>query len=271
MEIKTDSEAKFYRELLARKYAQSSIETYISCLRVIEQKVSNNFDVDKIKDYIINNVNNRSYHKQFVATTRRYFEYVLKIKLDLSDLPYPRKEESIPIVLSRDEIKKLIQYPKNLKHQLIICLFYNCGLRMQELICLKLEHIDRERMEVNVVFGKGNKSRNIPIEYNLIQLLDKYLTEYKPSKYVFNGQFSDRYTESSVNQLLKYWAKKAGIIKNIHAHTLRHSYATHLHEQGTELIIIQELLGHSNIKTTDIYTRTSQARKRVPSLLNNII
>jgi len=266
----TTAEIAFKRELLARKYAQSSIDTYMACLRVIQLKVSAEFDVQKIKDYIIKNVNERSYHKQFVATTRRYFEYVLKIKLDLSDLPYPRREEKIPTVLSRDEIKRLINIPKNEKHQLIICLFYNCGLRMGELLCLKPEHIDRERMEVNVKLSKGNKSRNIPVEQNVINLLDRYLLEYKPNEYLFNGQFGNTYTESSINQFLKYWAKKAGITKRISAHTLRHSYATHLHESGIELAVIQDLLGHSNIKTTDIYTKTSQARKRVPSLLNGI-
>lgn len=264
------AELAFKRELLARKYAQASIDAYVSILRIIEFKVSREFDIQKIKDYIIENVKERSYHKQFVATTRRYFEYVLKIKLDLSDLPYPRKEEKIPTVLSRDEIKRLIQQPKNLKHQLIICLFYNCGLRMGELLYIKPENIDRERKEVNIKMAKGNKSRNIPIEQNILNLLDRYLAEFKPKEYLFNGQFSNVYTESSINQLLKYWAKKAGITKKISAHTLRHSYATHLHEQGTELAVIQELLGHSNIKTTDIYTKTSQARKRVPSLLNDI-
>lgn len=269
MILKSKEEELFYRELLARKYAIASVETYISCFRIIQNKIG--IDVDKIKDYIIANVKERSYHKQFVATTRRYFEYVLKIKLDLSDLPYPRKEEKIPTVLSRDEIKRLIQQPKNLKHQLIICLFYNCGLRMSELLYLKLEHIDRSRMEVNIKGAKGNKYRNIPIEQNVLILLDKYLNEYKPNEYIFNGQFGNLYSERSINQFLKYWCKKANVNKSISAHTLRHSYATHLHEGGTELAVIQELLGHSSIKTTDIYTRTSQARKRVPSLLNNIL
>ena len=271
MELKTKEEEAFCRELLARKYAQRSIETYISVLRVIQQKISYTIEVQKIKDYIISNVNERSYHKQFVATTRRYYEHVLKIKLDLSDLPYPRKEEKIPNVLSSDEIKRLIQKPKNMKHQLIICLFYNCGLRMSELLYLKPDNIDRSRMEVCIKNAKGNKARNIPIEQNAIDLLDKYLEQFKPIKYVFNGQFGGLYTESSINQLLKYWAKKAGITKKISAHTLRHSYATHLHESGIELAVIQELLGHSNIKTTDIYTKTSQARKRVPSLLNGVL
>jgi site-specific recombinase XerD len=126
-------------------------------------------------------------------------------------------------------------------------------------------------MEINIKMAKGNKSRNIPIEQNVIILLDKYISEYKPKEYLFNGQKGYLYTESSINQFLKYWAKKAGINKRITAHTLRHSYATHLHESGVELAVIQELLGHNHIKTTEIYTKTSQARKRVPSLLNDII
>jgi site-specific recombinase XerD len=260
----------FKRELLARKYSISSIETYCSCLKVLYFKCDTELKIEKIKDYIIANIKERSYHKQIVATVRNYYDFVLNIKLQLRELPYPRKQEKIPEVFSIEEMRKLIQYPKNLKHQVIICLFYNCGFRMSELLYLKPEHINRSRLEIMIKGSKGNKDRNVPITEKLLNLLERYYKEFKPTKYLFNGQHGPLYTESSINQFLKYWAKKCGINKKIHAHKLRHTFATHLHESGVDLNIINELLGHSDVKTTEIYTKTSQAYRKAPSLLSNI-
>jgi len=265
----THEELLLKRELMARKYSQSSINTYVACLRVLMFKADRNLDTEKIKDFLVT-VQKRSYHKQFVAAIRNYYKFVLKKPLDFSDLPYPRKEEKIPEVFSVDEMRKIVNYPKNHKHQLVICLLYNCGLRIGELLELKPQQINRARMEINIKEAKGNKERNIPIDASLLGLMERYYREYRPAKYVFNGQKKDKYTESSVNKFLKYYAEKCGINKRIHAHKLRHCYATHLHESGVELSIIQELLGHNDIKTTEIYTKTSQARKRVPSLLINM-
>lgn len=259
---------KFKRELLARRYAQSTIETYVCCLGVLLGKTS--LDLDKIKDYIIT-LKERSYHKQMVATYRNYSEFVLGKKIEFKDLPYPRKEQKVPEVFSVQEIRKLIEYPKNLKHQLIICLFYNCGLRMGELLYLKPENINRARMILEIKSAKGNKDRNVPISEKLLNLMEEYYYKYKPVQYVFNGSNSLLYTEGSINQMLKYWAKKVGINKKIHAHKLRHCYATHLHEAGVDINIIKELLGHSDVKTTEIYLKTSQAyTKNVPSLLETL-
>jgi len=267
MKEETQAEIRFKRELLARKYSQSSIETYTSCLRVIEFKVSPEFDLAKIKDYIIT-INNRNYHKQMVATVRNYYEFVLGKKLNFSELPYPRKEEKLPEVFSREEMSRLLDVEKNQKHQVIISVLYNCGLRISELINLKLEDIDSERMVIKVKASKGNKDRNVPIQEKILALLREYYKVYKPEKYLLNGQLGLQYTESSINQLLKYYAKRSGITKKIHAHKLRHSYATHLHEMGTHIDIIKNLLGHSDVKTTEIYTKVSKAyTSGIPSLI----
>lgn len=271
MEIEEPEEIqKFRRELLARKYSQNSITTYTSCLKTLYFKIDKELKIDKIKDYIIT-LQKRSYHRQVVATARNYYDFVLDIKLDLRDLPYPRKEYKIPEVFSKDEMKRLIEYPKNLKHQLIICLLYNCGLRIGELLHFIPEQINRERKVIQIKNAKGNKERNVPISEKLLILMGDYFRQYKPEKYMFNGQKKLLYTESSVNDLLKYWAKKAGINKRIHAHKLRHSYATHLHESGVDINIIKELLGHEDVKTTEVYLKTSQAyTNNLPSLLDNI-
>ncbi|HHT9135853.1 MAG TPA: tyrosine-type recombinase/integrase [Candidatus Wunengus sp. YC60] len=256
---------KLKRELLVRKYSQNSIDTYASCLQVLINKTD--MTTEGVKSFLIT-INKRSYHRQLVAAYRNYSSFVLKINLDFSDLPYPRKEEKLPEVLSVDEVKKIIDYPKNLKHQAIICLLYNCGLRISELLNLKMSEIDRSRKVINIRGAKQNKDRQVPLSDKLIDILTSYYREFKPDTYLFNGQQGLIYTESSVNQLLKYWAKRAGVTKNIHAHKLRHSFATHLHELGIDLSLIQRLLGHSDIKTTNVYTKVSNAHiNKIPSLI----
>lgn len=260
---------KFERELRLRRYSQNTIDTYVSCLKILYHKVSITFDIDKIKDFILT-IDKPNYHKQFVATTRNYYKFVKGITIDLNDLPYPRKEERIPDILSFEEMRRLIEYPKNLKHQIVICYLYNCGLRVGELINLKLSDIDRNRMAIHIKQGKGKKDRDLPLHSDLLTLTEKYYHQYKPVEYLLNGQYSLQYTESSVNQLLKYWALKSGIKRHIHAHKIRHCYGTHLHEIGTDLNIIQRLMGHKSVKTTNIYTKTSTAHRNAVSLLNGI-
>lgn len=257
------------RELLAQKYSQSTIDTYSSCLKVLIQNAGNDLNPEKIKDFLIT-INNRSYHKQLVAATRIYYRFVIKQHISLDDLPYPRKAEKIPEVLSVDEMRKIIEFPKNLKHQAVICLLYDCGLRIGEILRLQLKDINRERMEIYIRASKQNKDRIVPIEPATLYLLEQYYKAFKPVNYLFNGQKKEQYTETSINNLLKYWAKRAGVNKKIHAHKVRHTYATHLHENGTDLNIIKDLLGHSDVRTTEIYTKTSQAKKKVPSLLRDI-
>jgi len=247
---------KFKRELMVRKYSYNTIETYCSCLKVIFDKCGENPTLDSIKSYLLV-IQNRNYHKQIVATFRNYSEFVLGLKLKLQDIPYPRKEERLPDILSKSEIESIIKCPKNLKHQSVICLLYGGGLRVGELINLKITDIDSSRMVINIRASKGNKDRVIMLDQSLLELLRSYVKEYKPVNYLFNGQKKDQYSDRSVNELLKYWAVKSGVKKNVHAHLLRHSFASHLLESGTDMAIIQKLLGHNNIKTTEIYAKVS--------------
>lgn len=248
----------FQRELRLRNYAISTIETYTGCLNVILFQVGDHPDLDHIKNFLLT-IKNHNYHKQMVATFHRYFEFVLKKPLSLKDIPYPRKIESLPEILSIDEIKRLIDIPKNKKHQSIILLLYGCGLRVGEVLNLKMEDIDIDRMVLTVRSGKGNKDRQIGMDEGILKIILEYYNEVLPEEYLFNGQFGNQYSDRSINEFLKYYAKRAGITKRIHAHALRHAYGTHLHESGTDLAIIQKLMGHKNIKTTGIYTRTSTA------------
>ena len=160
---------KLRRELSIRKYAPNTVETYCSCLKVIFSKCGINPSIDSLKSYLLT-IENRNYHKQIVATFRNYSEFVLGIKLSLNDVPYPRKQESLPEIYSVEEVSKLINIPKNLKHQSIIFLLYGCGLRVSELINLKLTDIDSDRMVVNIRKAKGNKDRQIMLDESLLKL-----------------------------------------------------------------------------------------------------
>lgn len=248
---------KFKRELMLKRYALSTMESYSGCLTVLLSKFGDKPTIEQLKDFLIT-IKNRNTHKQYVATIRHYFNLVLNKKISLKDIPYPRKSKYLPEILSVDEVKRIIDIPKNHKHQSIICLLYGCGLRVSELINLKIYDIDSDRMIINIRGAKGNKDRQVMLDRGLLILLRNYFKRYKPETYLFNGQFRNQYSERSVNELLKYYAKRAGIKKRVHAHLLRHCFATHLMESGVDRTIIGDLLGHSSLKSTAIYTRLSK-------------
>ena len=160
---------------------------------------------------------------------------------------------------------------ENIKHKSIICLLYGCGLRVSEVINLKIKDIDSKANVIYIIAGKGKKDRIVMLDKQLLELLRKYYTEYKPKEYLFNGQFDLQYSTRSINEFLKQIAIKAGVTGNIHAHLLRHSFATHSLEQGIDISYIQKLLGHNSIKTTLIYTHVSKSTiANIPSPLSHI-
>jgi len=195
--------------------------------------------------------------------------------LKLDKIPYSKKDKKLPIVLSVEEIQRMFTACENLKHKVILALLYSCGFRVSELINLKWTHIDRSRMIINVVQGKGKKDRQVMLSPDLIPLLEKYWNEYKPKEYVLNGQFPEkelRYSDRSIGEVIKQLAEKAGIDKKrVHTHLIRHCFATHLVEQGTDINLIQRLLGHNNVKTTSIYLHISNNLiKSIPSPIQGI-
>lgn len=248
----------FKRELIIRNYTISTVKTYESCLKIIFQNIGEHPSLDQIKNFLAT-VKGYSYHKQLVGTIHNYFEFVLKRPLDLSDIPYPRKVYILPEILSIEEIQAIFDKCQNLKHRTILSLLYGSGLRMGEVLNLKLTDIDGSRMVFNIREGKGLKDRQMPLSEQLLYLINNYISQYKPKEFLFNGQLGLQYTSSSINQLLKYYADKAGVKKRIHAHKIRHCYATHLLEAGTEMSLIQKLLGHKKIQTTQIYSHISKS------------
>lgn len=187
-------------------------------------------------------------------------------------IEYCRKDKKLPIVLSVEEIQKMFNVCENKKHLVILSLLYSCGLRVSELLNLKWDHVDRSRMIINIISGKGKKDRQVMLDSKLIPLLAEYWREYKSKEYVLNGQFDIQYSQQSVLQVVKQLAKKAGIDnKRVYTHLLRHCSFTHLVESGTDIHLIQRIAGHSSAKTTGLYLHISHNHiSKIPSPLNNI-
>ncbi|KAF0153056.1 MAG: Integrase [Ignavibacteria bacterium] len=201
-----------------------------------------------------------SHIKNSVMAVRLYSEVIFKQNLTSDFLRGYRKERKLPDVLCIDEIKTIIEKIDNLKHKTIISLIYSCGLRISECVNLKVSDIDSKRMMIKIVQSKGNKDRYVPLSNKMLLLLREYYKEYKPKEFLFEGQIQKYYSARSIQAILKTALAKSKIKKSISVHSLRHSYATHLLEQGTDISIIQKLLGHKDIKTTLLYTQISKTQ-----------
>jgi len=183
----------------------------------------------------------------------------------------PREEQFLPEVLSTEEVTAILNAIQNIKHKVILMTIYSAGLRIGEAINLKIKDIDSERMQIRVEQGKGKKDRYTLLSAKNLQLLRKYFIEYKPKIWLFEGANGEMYSKKSIQIMLKKAVDKVGIKKHITVHTLRHSFATHLLEAGTDLRYIQSLLGHANSKTTEIYTHiTTKGFDQIKSPLDNL-
>ncbi|OFY67010.1 MAG: hypothetical protein A3H98_08930 [Bacteroidetes bacterium RIFCSPLOWO2_02_FULL_36_8] len=170
----------------------------------------------------------------------------------------PKRYNPLPQVLSACEVTQIINVLENIKHKCMLSLIYSAGLRRSELLHMKIKDIDSQRMQLRILHSKGRKDRITPLSETALKLLRQYYLKYKPKDYLFEGQQGEQYSERSLALVLKNACLKAGIKKKVNLHMLRHSYATHLLEGGTDLRYIQELLGHKSSRTTEIYTHVSQ-------------
>ena len=186
-----------------------------------------------------------------------YFKTIHEKNIDIDKIHRPKREKVLPNVLSKEEVFKIIDLTKNLKHKTLLALIYSAGLRISEALAMKPNDIDSARMLIHIKNAKGKKDRYTLLSEKILLLLREYYTIYKPKEYLFEGQFGGQYSSRSAQTILKEAVKRAGINKPVSLHTLRHSFATHLLESGTDLRYIQDLLGHSSPKTTMIYTHVS--------------
>ena len=190
--------------------------------------------------------------KQMQCAVNSFYKLTVKMPAKISKIPYPKKQQKLPQVIETQHLVKTINQIKNLKHKAILMLAFSCGLRVSEVINLKMSEIDRTRMLIHIKNAKGNKDRYVVLSNNLLQVLELYYKAFKPVMYLFNGQNNLKYTASSCNKVVKQY-----LGPQYHFHTLRHSNATALLEAGTDITLIQKLLGHKNVKTTQIYTHVS--------------
>lgn len=256
---------KFTQWLRSKRYSENTVKTYTEALRVFLQffsdralnTIGNEDIVIFNNEYILKKKLSASYQNQMVNAVKLFFQTVQNRRLDIEKKHRPKKSKTLPNVLSKEEVKAILEVHGNIKHRAILSLIYACGLRRGELLHMKISDIDSKRNIVIIRQSKGKKDRIVPLSQRILEMLRDYFRACKPKYWLFEGQAGEQYSEKSLQSVLKQALKKAGIRKPVSLHWLRHSYATHLLESGTDLRYIQELLGHNSSKTTEIYTHVS--------------
>jgi integrase/recombinase XerD len=256
----------FKQYLRSKRYSENTVKTYSDALKSFLTffkhknfaELENQDVIIYNNEFILKNHLSSSYQNQIVNVIKLYFSSVQDRKIEIEKIHRPKSEKKLPNVLSKEEVKLILEVHSNLKHKTMLSLIYSCGLRCGELLALKPIHIDSTRNIVLIKNAKGKKDRIVPLSPKILQMLRDYYKIYKPTNYLFEGQTAGTpYDERSLQQVVKQAIKKVGITKPVTLHWLRHSYATHLLESGTDLRYIQELLGHNSSKTTKIYTHVS--------------
>lgn len=248
----------YTQKLRYLKYSKRTIETYVHYFEkfINEEVIKDAYQVStkQIEEYLVNReYSSISQQNQIIGSLKLFAQHVLgKNKIHLSKIKRPRKEKKLPKVIDAELLASKIKPILNIKHRAILTLGLSCGLRISEVINLKWEHLDRERNILNVVNGKGKKDRCTILNNDLIKLLTDYWNEYKSEEYVFNGQFKNQYSVTSIQNIIKkYIHPKASF------HLLRHAYATYAIDNGTELKPLAVSMGHNSTKTTEVYYHLS--------------
>jgi integrase/recombinase XerD len=260
---------KFKTILELKRYSNNTIQSYLFYLKLFQSfynysdKHLDNLEDRDILNSVVKIIKTKNYstssQKQLIGSLSLFYKELLKRNINFSIIYPTQKTDNLPSVFSKNEVKNLINSIENTKHKAIISTIYGLGLRISELISLELKNIDSDRMLVYINDSKGKKDRIVMLPQKLLKLLRSYFIKYKPKKYLFEGQKGKKYSVSSVRKVFLNAKSKAKIKKPGTVHTLRHSFATHLLENGTDIRLIQKLLGHKNIKTTLIYTHVSKS------------
>jgi integrase/recombinase XerD len=271
---------KMEEHLQLRNYSKNTLRSYMShfkeFLLFYPNKSHHEIEESDIRNYMLNLINQRqvsvSYQNQVINSIKFFFEKVEKQEKRVYYLERPKKPLILPKVLSQKEVLDIFHCIKNLKHLAILSTIYSAGLRRSELLNLQVRDILFDQKKILVRGGKGNKDRYTLLSSNLKDLLLHYLEKYKPTNWLFEGfDKNEQYSASSMQQILKRAATAAGIKRNITLHMLRHSFATHMMENGTDIRYIQKLLGHGSLKTTERYTHVSdEAFTKLKSPLDSI-
>ncbi|MCA1919860.1 MAG: site-specific integrase [Flavobacterium piscis] len=257
---------KFKFWLQSKRYSKNTIKTYTEALKTFLMfykrkpitEITNDDVIFFNNEYILKNNFSASYQNQIVNSIKLYFKTIKNVNIETEQIHRPKRPKLLPNVLSKEEIKLILNAHNNIKHKTMLSLIYACGLRRSELLQLKPNNVESKRGLLIVKQAKGRKDRVVPISEKIIEMLREYYKMYRPEIWLFEGQNAgEQYSEKSLQNVLKQALEKAKIKKPVTLHWLRHSYATHLLEAGTDLRYIQELLGHKSSKTTEIYTHVS--------------
>lgn len=267
------------KQMKLRRYSEKTIRIYVRQIELFLNHFTQNprsISEKKIQEYIFRTVYKNQYSGSLqnimVSALKFFYNKVLKQPLQEETTIRPLKTRYIPQVLSKSEVKSILNNIRNIKHKAIIGLIYACGLRRSEALNLKISDIDSKRMIILIRNAKGNKDRNVPLSPKLLILLRAYYKIYRPKTWLFEGTDNKQYSAGSIKKILQRSVIKSGIKKRITIHTLRHSFATHLLESGINLRYIQLVLGHKSIKTTERYLHISDLIiKETPSPIDDLI
>lgn len=250
----------FENKLRYKNYAANTKRVYVQILHQYLKETNCKDPYTISTKEIVSYLENKKFtsvaqQNQFIGCLKLFARYVLNKKdIHLDKIERPRSERKLPKIIEKEFLLSQLEKIKNSKHKALLTMAYSTGMRVSEIINLLITDIDSKRMIIIIRNSKGNKDRIVPLSQKVLELLRIYFTEYKPKEYLFNGQFTNQYSDKSCNQIVKKY-----IGKQYHMHLLRHSNATALLENNTDLRIIQKHLGHSSSKTTEIYTHVSTA------------
>lgn len=265
--VQEENLSKFGKWLRQKRFSKNTVHTYVEVtglfLRYLNMKQLDTITARRIEqfnyDFIFKTKKSVSYQNQCISGIKQYLIFK-GIEINPLDIERPRKDKKLPTVLSKAEIKAIFDATGNLKHKTLLSLVYSAGLRIGEALNLRLKDLDLDRGLIHINAGKGRKDRYTLLAPGIIPLLETYKNQYSPRYYLFEGQSGQAYTQVSARQVLRKSLYLSGISKKATLHTLRHSFATHLLESGTDIRYIQELLGHNSPKTTMIYTHVSTTK-----------
>ncbi|PKM78983.1 MAG: integrase [Firmicutes bacterium HGW-Firmicutes-13] len=258
------------KELKLRGYSQKTTKAYLHHIKRYAHYFTmdpKDLDEEDTRNYVLYLIDkekvSRSYHDQAVSAIKFLYGRVLNMPRMLDSLPRPRKEKKLPVVLSREDVTRILESVGNIKHKAILMLIYSAGLRVSEVVKLKVGDIDTERKLIHIRGAKGMKDRYTILSDVAFAILESYSEIYKPGMWLFPGARPDKHISTrTVQAIFENAVKSANIKKDVSVHCLRHSFATHLLESGVDLRYIQELLGHKSSKTTEIYTHVSNKNLR---------
>jgi len=263
------------REMRLRNYSHKTIKSYLSCLRnfvkYFHPKHPRGISNDEIKKYLIYLIEEKKWQastiNQLFNAIRFLYVELYKIPFIIESIPRPKKQKKLPDILSQEEVIDIFNSINNLKHKTLLMLIYSAGLRVGEAVRIKIGDIDSIRKLIHIRQAKGKKDRYTLLSDSVLEMLRKYYKQYKPKDYLFEGSNGRSHlAERSIQNVYHRAIEIAKIKKKVTVHSLRHSFATHLLESGIDLRYIQELLGHSSSKTTEIYTHVS--KKSISEIIN---